>query len=182
MAQITNVTSEALQAKIRQLLPSQQGFGEDLQASNVIFPVIDLTETASGSSLRLDLQTALTLNSITSFNINQTTATLVNTTGFYRVYGACTWFNNASDNPEADFSLTDGTTTKQIWQMTVAIPSSNASTNAFLYDFIVYLNAGESLTGRTDSASTGYCRLAGNTRQIADISGNLINPAGYTSE
>tara|TARA_Y100000114_G_C11610494_1_gene254884 strand:+ start:132 stop:680 length:549 start_codon:yes stop_codon:yes gene_type:complete len=181
MAQITSVTSDALQAKIRQLLPSQQGFGEDLQASNVILPVIDLTETASGSALRADLQTALTLDSITSFNINQTTTTLVSTTGFYRVYGACTWFNNSSDNPEADFSLTDGITTKQIWQMTVTIASNNASTNSFLYDFVVYLNAGESLTGTTDSASSGYCRLAGNTRQIADISGNLVNPAGFTA-
>ena len=38
MPQITPITSEALQAKIRQLLPSQIGFGEDLQAQNVIVP------------------------------------------------------------------------------------------------------------------------------------------------
>ena len=51
MAQLISITSEALQATIRRLLPSQQGFGEDLQASNVITPVIDVTPTAEGLSL-----------------------------------------------------------------------------------------------------------------------------------
>ena len=45
MAQLINLTSEALQATIRRLLPSQQGFGEDLQATNVVTPIIDLTPT-----------------------------------------------------------------------------------------------------------------------------------------
>ena len=51
MAQIINITSEALQATIRRLLPSQQGFGEDLQATNVVQPIIDLTPTAEGTVL-----------------------------------------------------------------------------------------------------------------------------------
>ena len=74
MAQITSVTSEALQATIRRLLPSQQGFGEDLQASNVIFPIIDLTPTAEGSVLGTNLQTAIAFGSITSINANSSTA------------------------------------------------------------------------------------------------------------
>ena len=40
------VTSEALQSTVRRLLPSQQGFGSDLEATNLIQPVIDLTPTA----------------------------------------------------------------------------------------------------------------------------------------
>jgi hypothetical protein len=40
MAQIKSVVSESLQATIRRLLPSQSGFTEDLQAQNVIVPVI----------------------------------------------------------------------------------------------------------------------------------------------
>ena len=43
---ISTVTSEALQLKLRQLLPSQQGFGTDLSASDTIIPVIDLTRAA----------------------------------------------------------------------------------------------------------------------------------------
>ena len=50
---ISSVTSEALQLKLRQLLPSQQGFGTDLTASNTIVPVIDLTAAAEGSGAKL---------------------------------------------------------------------------------------------------------------------------------
>ena len=74
MAQITNVTSEALQATLRRLLPSQQGFGEDLQASNVITPVIDLTASAEGSALPIELSTALAFGNTTAFSINAGTA------------------------------------------------------------------------------------------------------------
>ena len=49
--EITPITSEALQAVIRRLLPSQRGFGDDLQATNLITPIIDLTPTAEGSSI-----------------------------------------------------------------------------------------------------------------------------------
>jgi len=59
LPQIIRLTSEALQASIRRLLPSQQGFGLDLEATNVITPIIDLTPTAEGSELRQDLQSAL---------------------------------------------------------------------------------------------------------------------------
>ena len=64
MSQIIRITSEALQATVRRLLPSQQGFGEDLQASNVITPVIDLTPTAEGSQLPIDFARALGLSLI----------------------------------------------------------------------------------------------------------------------
>ena len=78
MAQITTVTSEALQATLRRLLPSQQGFGEDLQASNVITPIIDLTPSAEGSILPDYLQTALTLTDATVFASNNNTVSSIN--------------------------------------------------------------------------------------------------------
>ena len=87
MSQIINITSEALQATIRRLLPSQQGFGEDLQASNVIMPVIDLTPTAEGSSVPANLQNASAYGSNTTFFANNSTNTLVTGGGFYRVIG-----------------------------------------------------------------------------------------------
>ena len=62
--EIITVNSEILQTQIRDLLPSQNGFGSELQASNVITPIIDLTATAEGSSLGSDLQTALAFGSI----------------------------------------------------------------------------------------------------------------------
>ena len=96
MAQIASVVSEALQAKIRSLLPSQQGFTEDLQAQNVIVPIIDLTETASGSLLREDLQRAWDFGTGYDQCFIGTT-TLVNTTGFWKVQMQAFLANNSSN-------------------------------------------------------------------------------------
>ena len=85
MAQIISITSEALQATVRRLLPSQRGFGEDLQATNVVTPIIDLTPSAQGADTPTDLRRALGFGSITSFDVANTTTTLVNTPGFFSV-------------------------------------------------------------------------------------------------
>ena len=47
-----------------------------------IIPIVDLTESAEGSILRQDLQTSLSLTSVTAFSVSNTTTTLVNTTGY----------------------------------------------------------------------------------------------------
>ena len=87
--EIITVNSEALQTQIRDLLPSQNGFGSELQASNVITPIIDLTSTAEGSGLPSNLQTALAYGSNTPFNVVNGNLTLVTSPGFYRVVGVC---------------------------------------------------------------------------------------------
>ena len=178
MAQITSVTSEALQAKIRQLLPSQQGFGEDLQAQNVIVPIIDLTETAEGSSVRQDLQTALAFGSQTAHLVNNTSSTIVNTAGFYRVTGVFT-FNDNDTAALAQLILSDGATDKIIYGLT-PYGSGGVATNAQNnIDFTVFVNTGESI--KINAAST-YTYFYGTSRQIADINGNLTNPSGFTPQ
>ena len=177
MAQLINITSEALQTTIRRLLPSQQGFGEDLQASNVITPIIDLTPTAEGSEVRQDLQTALSHGAITTFSVSNTTSTLVNNPGFFRVYGVASNETQAGGN-NLKFELSDGFSAKAFWQ----IQSDNNSGTASLYvpfDFVVFLKAGDSLTG-----TTNYSRAAliGSTYQIADVNSNLQNPSGFTPQ
>ena len=82
MSEVIRVTSEALQSTIRDLLPSQNGFGDDLMASNVIIPTIDLTASAEGSSLPLELNNALAFDSQTSFQVTSGSTTIINTTGF----------------------------------------------------------------------------------------------------
>lgn len=74
--EIITVNSEELQSLIRDLLPSQNGFGSELQASNVITPIIDLTPAAEGSGLRSDLQTALAFGSQTAFVANNSTVVI----------------------------------------------------------------------------------------------------------
>ena len=68
MAQEFTINSSAIENKINQLLPSQGGFGAgiDFSASTMVIPIVDLTESAEGGTARQDLQTALSLISVTS--------------------------------------------------------------------------------------------------------------------
>ena len=93
---ISSVTSEALQLKLRQLLPSQQGFGTDLSASDTIIPIIDLTASAEGSDVRSDLQEALAFGSVTAFSTRNTTTTVVSNTGFFRIFGVSSGYSGGT--------------------------------------------------------------------------------------
>ena len=181
MSQIINITSEALQATIRRLLPSQQGFGEDLQASNVITPVIDLTPSAEGSILREDLQTAWTLTDCTVGSFSNNTgspATLVNTPGFWRVQIQSSIVLDASNAINNIINVTDGLSSKQLYLH----HGPAASGNAYSTDFstiTVLLSAGQSLTGTTNSVNSQIKYVL---RQIANNTGDFNDPAGFVSQ
>jgi len=174
MAQLINITSEALQATIRRLLPSQQGFGEDLQATNVVTPIIDLTPTAEGSSVPAYLQQALAYGSQTFFSSNSDTVNLANSAGFWRIYANVAGRTGGNLNPVGNFIINEGVTPKVIWSVEV-----NASTTVTTFmetlDFIVFLRPGDSI----DAATANDTRIKGSYRQIADVSGNLISPSGF---
>ena len=174
MAEEFIIKSQAIEDKVNQLLPSQGGFqaGVDFSASTMVIHIIDLTETAEGGTTRQDLQSALSLDSVTAFNVENATTTLINTTGYWRVFGTAAVAQSSSNN-QVQFQLTDGTTTKIIYEVDVfgATTSNNFHTQS--YDFIVFLQAGDSLVGFSDAAQG---LLAGCTRQIADLQGNLVNP------
>mgnify|MGYP003627843861 FL=1 len=168
MAQEFTINSTAIEDKINSLLPSQGGFGAgiDFSASTMVIPIIDLTETASGGSARADLQTALSLK-VTSFSVTNATTTLVNTTGYFRVFGNCF----ANNNGTAEFNITDGTTTKKLVKFAaISGVDDHESSN---YDFNVFLTAGDSLTCTSSSTNSV---LTGCTRQIASLDGTLTNP------
>ncbi len=178
MPQIISITSEALQATIRRLLPSQQGFGEDLQASNVVTPIIDLTPSAEGSVLGTNLQTALAFGSNTAFDVVNTSTNLVATAGFYRVFGTATTFSSTTTRLGGAFRITDGTTTKIVWEFAQETNSVGTVTS-YSYDFVVFLRSGDTLSAISNSADTN---LVGSTRQIADVNGDLVNPSGFVSQ
>jgi len=178
MAQITSVTSESLQAKIRELLPSQQGFGEDLQASNVILPVIDLTATAQGTTTPEILQTALAFGSQTAFSATSTTVVVANTPGFYRLVGGSLVNGSAAGNRSNVIVMSDGLSTKNVWTH-IQSGSGTVGATALLFDFIVFLTAGDSVSV-TSNAPEAF--IAGSSRQIADVNGNLVYPAGFTPQ
>ena len=81
MAQEFTIKSTAIEDKINQLLPTQGGFqpGVDFSASTMVIPVVDLTETAEGSTLRQDLQTSFSHKTITEFDVANATNTIINT-------------------------------------------------------------------------------------------------------
>ncbi len=174
---ISTVTSEALQLKLRQLLPSQQGFGTDLSASDTIIPIIDLTAAAEGSGVPEYLQTALAFGSQTDFNVGNATTAIISNTGFYRIIGVGTIKPNSSNYKAVSFNATDGVTTKKIWKMDVA-NNSNSSPLAVTYDFVVFVAAGVTIQAQ----GSGDSVLTGSTRQVADINGVLVNPVGFSPQ
>lgn len=166
------INSQDLENKVRQLLPSQGGAGAgfDLSASTQIIPVIDLTESAEGSNVREDLQTALSFSSITSFQVFNATTTIINNTGYYRVIGSV--MNNSGNT--AQIRLTDGASNKVIYDFSKTGGAGTSITpNQLLYDFNVFLSAGISLVIQSSDSNQVF---NGCTRQIADIDGNLVNP------
>lgn len=167
MGQEFIIKSQKLEDKVNQLLPSQGGFqaGVDLSASTTVIPIVDLTETAEGSDVRQDLQTALSLDSITAFNISNTTSTIISNTGYWRIRGVANLFGSGG----ITMSITDGITSKDLVQYV----SSASQFTITPFDFTIYLEAGHSFS---INANTASARCAGAVRQIADINGNLVDP------
>tara|TARA_B100001559_G_C16315202_1_gene536140 strand:- start:24 stop:575 length:552 start_codon:yes stop_codon:yes gene_type:complete len=173
--EIITVNSEELQTQIRDLLPSQNGFGSELQATNVITPIIDLTATAEGSVLRSDLQTAYAFGSQTAFEINNATTVLANSPGFYLIRGVATCRTDSSSECTASFTMTDGSTTKTVWLFKTR--RNSASSNPSVpFEITAWLKPGESISGFSSSTSV---YVGGSTRQIADSAGQFVNPSGY---
>ena len=177
MAQIISITSEALQATIRRLLPSQQGFGEDLQASNVITPIIDLTPSAEDST-RQDLQTALAFGSQTAISVAAATTTINNNPGFFRFFGSANIFMSSSSAQSVSFSLTDGSTTTKVIEFSTINNTSAGTFQCIPVDFIAFFDTGVSMTCTASNAAS----FIGSSRQIATLSGVLVNPLGFTPQ
>ena len=174
MGQEFFIKSETLESKIRELLPSQGGLGAgiDLSGSTQIVPIVDLTESAEGSNVRQDLQTAFSFNNITEFNARDQTTTITQNTGYFRIKGYISASFATTLAPNGGFTLDDGVTTKTLMefgQYTWREPFSFV----LPFDFIVFLSAGDRL--QCVSGSTN-CVINGSSRQIADIDGNLVTP------
>lgn len=174
MGQEFVIKSQNLEDKINQLLPSQGGFqpGVDLSASTMVIPIVDLTETAEGSSLRQDLQTSISFNAATAFEVNDAATTIINTTGYWRLTGGVVFDATGTPPQNAKIIINDGTTDKTVWsyiEPAAVTGVQNYSTNV---DYTFFLTAGDSLIVSTSS----NVNFSGSVRQIADLQGNLVNP------
>ena len=167
----SRVTDEALEKRFRDTFRAQGGaeLVDDLYAQGVIVPVVDFTSAATGSVLGQNLQTAWDFT--TGFaSVNNTTTTLISNAGFWQVDLNVATFN-ATVGSNFVF-LDDGTTQKTIWRLDTA-------QQEYVTDgaFVVFVRSGDSLKATAPaqgSMSIWY-------RQIADVSGNLVNPSGFTS-
>jgi len=177
--QLSSITSESLQAKIRALLPSQQGFGADLAASNVITPIIDLTSAAEGSDVPAFLQQALDFGSITSTTIDSvvTNQVILSTPGFYRVFMPA--LAGLDTGKTYEVNLFDGASSKNILDLAINNAGVGATGAAVSFDNIIFLASGVSLRASLSATQTSLLIV---TRQIADLNGNLVNPTGFTPQ
>jgi|TARA_A100001015_G_C15008350_1_gene721841 hypothetical protein len=167
MGQEFLIKSDKIESRFDQLFPSQGGAGQgiDLSASTQIIPIIDLTESAEGSSTSQLLQDAYSHSNTTFNSVSNTTTNLVTTTGFYRALGTMNIFGAGV----GAIQITDGVTIKKIYDA-----RGNAQSNDHeRFDFVVKLEAGDTLQALSTAT---LVTINVSTRQLADINGNLINP------
>jgi hypothetical protein len=175
--EVITVNSEVLQTQIRDLLPSQNGFGSELQATNVITPIIDLTAAAEGSGLPVSLQQAISFDSQTTVTANNNTQTIQNSPGFYRLDCSFSLGSNSGGDESASVQITDGLTTKDILDLHIRDNVSNpAQSYGVAQTIFIFLNTGETAQCVTTDVD---CHLTVTSRQVADAQGVLVNPAGY---
>ena len=173
--EIITVNSETLQTQIRDLLPSQNGFGSELQASNVIQPIIDLTSAAEGSTVGTNLQTALAFGSQTAFDARSGTTALANSPGFWRVVGVAVIKNASSADHLFLIQINDGVDDKTIYGAE-AISTTDLQYVTVPFDLIVFLRAGDTLNIVNNASSIS---VQGSYRQLATGDGTLVNPNGF---
>lgn len=168
------INSQELQDKVANLLPSQGGAGAgfDLSASTQIIPIIDLTESAEGSNVRQDLQTALSHDTVTAFAVSNTTTTVISNTGYWRITGASVLATIPTGSVINSLIINDGATDKTIWQHEV-VSESTSSISSLNIDQVIFLSAGDTFKV-TSNSNNG--KVNGSVRQIADINGVLSNP------
>lgn len=170
------INSQALEDKVRQLLPSQGGAGAgfDLSASTQIIPIIDLTESAEGSNLRQDLQRSISHSTATVFDVSNTTSTVLTNTGYYFFKLCVSLRVNSASEGLAQVILNDGSTDKVIYEVNAGSMGSTTTIGAINVDLNVFLSAGDSVKISTNNT---LMQAVGFYRQIASIDGTLTDPS-----
>ena len=170
MAEIVPVVSEALEAQVRDLLPSQRGFGEDLQASNVITPIIDLTAAAQGTTTPEYLQRAFDYTMTEISTASSASSTLTSTPGFYQINYRVL---NTGANAGYSIRISDGLTVKTVWSEAIYANTAQSGVAP-----IMFVASGNTMTWLNGAGPTAICYF----RQVADVNGNLVNPQGFTPQ
>lgn len=174
----SRVTDEALEKRFRDTFRAQGGaeLVDDLYASGVIVPVVDFTAAATGTSLAQNLQTAWDFTTGHS-TVSSSTDTFISNAGFWKV-DLNFLARSPSPSQECKIYISDGLTTKVIWEANVPEASTQTNVAAVQDSFVVFLRSGDSLVGTN---ADSVLKLDVWWRQIATVSGDLIDPSGFTS-
>lgn len=177
----SRITDEALEKRFRDTFRSQGGaeLVDDLYAQGVIVPVVDFTQAATGEVLAENLQTAWDF-STGNAQINGTTdVTVISNAGFWQVDLTAVVLTQFTSVVNWSVAITDGTTRKPVWAASSANFGAANSASALLESkFVVFLRSGDSLVGKCAFADYPIDIWY---RQIATVSGDLVNPTGFTS-
>jgi len=101
---------------------------------------------------------------------------VVSNTGFWKVRVNLTLNNRAPGNFSSFLAITDGLSSKVIWQITENTGGSGQGLGSIGDEVVVFLRAGDTLTAQAGTDQT----MDVSYRQIADVNGNLVNPLGFT--
>lgn len=174
----SRVTDEALEKRFRDTFRSQGGseLVDDLYAQGVIVPVVDFTAAATGQQLAQNLQTAWDFSTASYFSRN-TTTTIANSAGFWRVGFTVVAQDATPTASNARIIMSDGISVKNLFKVEVGLGTTSTFTT-FDDNFIVFLRAGDSVSITT---SSNNITMDAWVRQIATVTGDLVDPSGFTS-
>lgn len=174
----SRVTSEALEAKFRQVFPSQGGaeLPQDLFASGVIQPVIDFSSVAEGSILPVFLQRAYDFSTGTT-TVNNAQSNIITNTGFWQIKIKCSSNSSSATTNQLLIGMTDGISTKAIWEWDGKNSGGVDNSNTMVDEIVVFVRSGDTVYIDSNNAQN---TITVNYRQIADVYGNLVDPLGFT--
>ena len=183
MAQeVITLTSESLEKAYRDLTPSQNGFTQDLMASNTIIPVLDLSTAAGGSSaLGPEYITALSIGGDRFESSTSGAAQAVSSlTGFVRVFGSLCFLQSdtAAGNYFSELYLDDGATEFVLVKSNMISGASVQSIQTIQFDFVYFAASGVTLKYNGGS----FNKISLTASQIATDVGGLVYPSGYTPQ
>lgn len=174
----SRVTDEALEKRFRDTFRSQGGaeLVDDLYAQGVIVPVVDFTAAATGQQLATNLQTAWDFATTQYQVTSAAVSTIANTAGFWQVDLVGPAFVASTPAQDVQIKIFDGTTSKIVWRTTATTGTTIAAT-VTEDSFVVFLRSGDVLQA-TNTLGNAFSIW---TRQIATVSGDLVNPSGFVS-
>ena len=176
-AQNYEIVNPTLETQVANLLPSVAGYGGNLRATNTIVPVIDLTAAAEGSTVPESFQQAIAFGSQTVVSqVGAGTTVIANSPGFWRLV-ATSNVDTANTNHTVKLQLTDGVSTKTVWEMGNLPSVSTGTSMSVNIDQIYFLASGESL--QVVCSHNNYTALTGSVRQVGTSAGVLVTPSGF---